>query len=513
MKRQFYLENINPLRGLDQPGLIGMLEQAERGYYARLQWLYRFLEKRGPMVRAVKRRLLSSLGALEWDIKIADVGEDVQKKAMAERQAETLRARYDAIANLSDALKFLALSELRGFSHLEKIYAGKGTDDPWLITELRPVEQWFWVREGRYGRWQYNAEAKETNQGVDVPLERFIIREIDDPAHEVFAEFEIKRRINDADWDGFLEDYGVPPMFIVGPPNVPTDKERDYQTTAELAVSRARGYLPNGATLESPTVGGSGGTGIFAERLKYIDEQIVIAGTSGKLTVISESGSGTLAGGAQKEAFDDIAQAIANEISAEMQRQFDKPLLERLHQGEPILAYFQYAAVDEETPGKVLDDAVKAFSAGYAMDAEELSEKTGYNFERIPAAVPMNGAPPNELQQHMRGAGAALPPGEEKPGDAGAGGGQPGATSATSDRLAAALKVKPQFIAPAKSLIDQILALAEDGSLDENDLLTAATQILDKAPEIAMQHDVSAVADALAKTMEGEVVKTLTGAA
>jgi hypothetical protein len=507
MKRQFQLDQVNPLRGLDQPTLIGMLEQAERGQYARLQWLYRFLEKRGPMVRAVKRRLLASLGALEWDIKIVDTGDDEQKKQLAEKQAETLRQHYDAVVNLADALKFLALSELRGYSHLEKIYAGAGAEDPWRIVELRPVEQWFWCREGRYGRWQYNAEARETITGTPIDPTHFIIREIDDPAHEIFAEFEIKRRINDADWDGFLEDYGVPPMFIVQPPNVPSDREREYQTTAEQAVSRGRGSLPNGASLETPTATGSGGAGVFSERLKYIDEQIVIAATSGKLTVLSEGGSGTLAGGAQKEAFDDIAQAIANEISGEMQRQFDKPLLERLHRGEPVLAYFNYAPVDEEDTGKIIDDAVKLHSAGLEVDADEMSEDIGRKLTRLAAPAPQQNGAGTPLVERTA---APLVESPDKP----EGGSQPSTlNSQPADAVAAALRVAPEFVAPARSLINRLLAEAQREDLSDDELLAAAQQMLDQLPELAQTMDVTGVAAALQKSMAEAVEKTLTGAA
>jgi hypothetical protein len=383
MTTSFPLDQINPLRGIGVHDVIAQIERGQLGYYAGLQWLYFFVEKKDPMVRAVKRRLFAALCGLEWIIKQADVGNDAEKKALAEKQAADLRKHYDAIANLRAALNFLALAELRGFSHLEKIYAGAGTEDPWLVTELRIVEQWFWARDGSRSPWTYNPDAKETNLGQAVDPSNFIVYEIDDPADEIFAEACIKRKVSDTDWDGFLEDYGNPAQFIVGPPNVPANKEKEYQRVAELAVSRRRGYLSFGSELKTPSATGSGGAGVFSERLKYIDEQIVIAGTSGKLTVIAESGSGTLAGGAQKEAFDEIAQAIANNISEELQNQFDKPLLARLYPNKPVLAYFEFAKVDAADTSAVLKDAGLAAAAGFAMDEKELNEKSGYKFHFV----------------------------------------------------------------------------------------------------------------------------------
>ena len=46
----------NPLRGLTLRLAVAMLEQGERGNYARLQWLFRYIEKRNPTLRGVLTR-------------------------------------------------------------------------------------------------------------------------------------------------------------------------------------------------------------------------------------------------------------------------------------------------------------------------------------------------------------------------------------------------------------------------------------------------------------------------
>jgi hypothetical protein len=505
---RFALEGINPLRDLDLRALISRIEAGERGYYSILQWTYRWIEKTNPTVRAVKKRLMSSLGALKWDIKLADTGDDAEKKTAAEAQAKELRAAYDAIANLRDALNFLALAELRGFSHLEKIYAGAqplnsltSQLDPWSVIELRVVEQWYWARNGHYSRWLYNSDARETNAGDPIDLANYVIHEIDDPADEIFSRLAVQQRVNDADWDGFLEDYGVPPMFIILPPNVPKEREAEYQRAAELAVSRARGSLPNGSILTSPSATGSGGAGVFKERLEYLDGQIVIAGTAGKLNVLAQSGSGTLAGGAQKEAFDEIAQAIADQISGVMQKQFDLPLLKRKFPDQPVLAYFEFAAVDEEETGKLLTDAKTAHDAGYRMDEADLSEKTGYKLTYMePAPPPTNGTGATTTASSPNAAAAAAP-------EASA----PSATSAVSDSVASNLHLTAQFVAPAKGVIDELLAKAQSGAVTNEDLAAAAEEFLKRIPEIAETTDVTEVAAALEKAMRDAAEATLAG--
>jgi hypothetical protein len=495
----FALEGVNPLRDLDLNRLISRIEYGERGFYSMLQWTYRWIEKTNPTVRAVKKRLMSSLGSLEWDIKIVDAGEDETKKAAAEKQAKELRAAYDAISNLREALNFLALAELRGFSHLEKIYAREG-EDPWLVKELRVVEQWYWARKGRYGPWLYNKEAKETNDGVAWKAEEYIVHAVDDPVDEIFARLATQQGVNDADWDGYLEDYGVPPMFIVLPPNVPKDREAEYQRAAELAVSRARGSLPNGATLTGPTISGSG-AGVFKERLDYLDELMVRAGTSGKLTILAESGSGTLAGGAQKSAFDEIAQAIADQLSGVMQKQFDLPLLKRKFPDEPVLAYFEFAAVDEEETGKVLGDAKTAHEAGYRIDDGELSEKSGYKLKYVGDAKPASELTKTTEPATTAAAASATSPAPDKAEQ----------RAAPTDRVAHILNIAPEFVAPAKQIIDDLIAKAGDDSLSVDDLLAAAEEMIKKAPELAAQTDAGSLADALQSAMQTAAEETLSG--
>lgn len=522
---QFYLEGINPLRGLDQAGLVSRIEQGERGYFALLMWTYRAFEIRDPIVRAVKKRLMSALGALKWDIRLADTGEDATKQAMAEKQAETLRSAYDAIENLQAALAFLALSELRGFSHLEKVYAGainpwtgepfNAERDPWDVVELRVVEQWFWARNGYYGPWLYNGDARETNTGVAIDEADYVIRKIDDPVGPIFAEFGTKRRINDADWDGFLDDYGIPPQFIVLPPNIPKEREAEYQRAAELAISAARGTLPNGASLLSPTASGAGGAGVFRERLDYIDGQIVIAGTSGKLTILTESGSGTLAGEAQKDVFMDIAQAIANDVSGDMQRQHDKPLLARKHPREPILAYFEYKATDVKKSQSVLADAKTAGEAGYEMSEEELSEKSGYQLtKKVTEGNPQITQTAADLDKED--GTAAVPPSVTSVSSV--------VDEALKERVtvfartrapvvtvAQSLAVAPQFVAPGAAIIERLLAQAADDSLGVEDLMASAEELLQTLPELAAQASIDDVVDALQAAMRAAAEATLTG--
>jgi phage gp29-like protein len=118
------------------------------------------------------------------------------------------------------------------------------------------------------------------------------------------------------------------------------------------------------------------------------------------LTMLAESGSGTLAGGAHSETFQAIARARAQKISALFQRRIDKPLLAKRFPGKPALAYFDLAAEESQDVGKIIDQVKGLEEAGYELDPEDVAERTGYRIVRrvgIPAqAAPAQNVPNRE---------------------------------------------------------------------------------------------------------------------
>lgn len=372
---------MNPLRGFTIQRAVTLLEDGERGAYADLQWAFRFAEKRNATLRALKRLRLAAIGKLDWDIKRVD------DSRAAKRQQERIRAAYDRIENLREAIRFTALAEFRGFSHLEKRYEGDNpTND---VVRLEPVEQWFWCRDTSLGEWQYNATAQNTTRGEPVELQHFIVREVDDPIDEIGLLAHAAEGLGKKDYAGFIETYGLPPIFGELPPDTAdATKVAQYQAMMEAVIGDMRGTIPSGAKIH--TVGdGVRGVNPFREFLDTIREEIVLAGTSGKLTMLN--GPTGLGGGqseVHQDTFDELAQAEAAEISELFQRHFDEVILEREFGGQPCLAYFEIAAKDQVDVGQVLDHAVKAKQAGVRIETTELAEKTGYTLVDEPPPVP-----------------------------------------------------------------------------------------------------------------------------
>lgn len=369
-------DHYNPLRGLTIQRAASLLEEGERGAYAELMWLYRSIEMQDATLGALIERRTSAIQRLDWNIKTRD---DVPegKQAIAEKQAAALRETYDNLNNLSAALEFLALASFRGYSHLEKVKDSQGR-----LTELAPVDQWFWVREGIYGTWMLNREGKPgARMGEPVPLERFVIREVARPVNRVALIAFVRKGLSQKDWDAFIETYGIPAVFVIMPPDVPSGKEDEYLSTADAVVSDARGALPHGSDIKTVD-NGARGNNPFKDHLAYQDEQIVMRGTGGLLTMLTQSGSGTLAGGAHSDTFEQIAQAEAAEISEIMRRHVDAEILAAVTPGERAYAYFELAANEETDTAAIVKDVVALKGAGYAIAADWIAEKTGYEVER-----------------------------------------------------------------------------------------------------------------------------------
>jgi phage gp29-like protein len=378
-----------------------MLEAAERGDYARLQWLYRFVEKRNSTLRAVLQRRQSSLTQLDWDIRVRESGPAGQlpsggpsPRSLAARQAVVLRDAYERLENLRQAVAFLALAEFRGYAHVERHFDPRGN-----TVRLEPVPQWFWARLGPTSPWQYNAQARP---GLPVPGDpvldpaKFIYREVEAPIDEVAAIAHVRQSLSQKDWDGFIETYGLPPLFLELPPDIPAEREAEYQAQAEAIIGDARGTVPSGTKIHTVD-SGARAQNPFAEHLRYQDEMIVLAATSGKLTVLAESGSGTLAGSVHQQAFDQLTGAEAALISETLQRQFDRPLLEKYFPGQPQLAYFELAATRSLDTADIIAQALTLAKAGYEIDPAELSEKTGFQLKlRDYALLPLPKPPTAE---------------------------------------------------------------------------------------------------------------------
>lgn len=394
-------DSYNPLRSLTIMRAVHLLEDGERGAYADLQWTYRFIEMQDPTLGALVERRTSAIQELDWDIKTRSEI-PAGKEAVAKVQAEALTAAYQKISNLSAAFEAMAMASFRGFARLEKV-----TDENGDIVELAPVDQWFWVRQGLYGAWKLNRDSKVgTVTGEDVPEPRFLSREVSRPINRVALIAFIRKALSQKDWDGFIETYGIPAVFIVMPADVPEEKSEEYLEMADQVTGDARGVLPGGSEVKTVD-NGARGNNPFKDHIAYQDEQMVLRGTGGKLTMLAESGSGTLGGSVHAETFQAIARAEAAEISEIFRKCLDAEIIARVTPGEDAYAYFELAANEEMDPAQVVKDLVSLEAVNLQADEKWIEEKTGYPVKRKSENPDPSGAPVPRIQNRTDGTNGA----------------------------------------------------------------------------------------------------------
>ena len=164
------------------------------------------------------------------------------------------------------------------------------------------------------------------------------------------------------------------------PPNVPKEKEPEYLAAANTIAEGGNGALPHGADIKAADKPRD--TNPFRPRLDWLQEQLVLAGTGGLLSMLSmPTGIGHGATGAHEDAFKKISKKEARKISGVFNRQFDGPLLARKFPGQPHLAFFELSANEETDVSGICAQTLQLSQAGYEVDAGQLREQTGYSSE------------------------------------------------------------------------------------------------------------------------------------
>lgn len=372
-------DRYNPLRGLTISRAVSLLEQGEFGQYAFLQNLYRMVEKRFATLRALKQLRHASLTELGYNIKVRDRLPAGMSAKRADKQLELLHGMYEDLDGLYGALEFLDLAEFRGYSFIEVIHENGRP------TRLQPIPQWHFARHPEDWQWRYDPEARNDTSGAAFlrdPDYWMLHREVDDPINEIAVLRFIRQNMADKDWDYYVETHGLPSIFIILPENTPKELIKEYMIQSEKVAGDTRGALPPGTKVET-IAEGQKGNGPFSEHIKHQDEVVVLAGTSGKLTMLNDAtGLGSGQSQAHQDVFNALARATARKINAIFNTQLDKPFLKREFPNDPVVAYFEWECEDPEDLDSMADRATKIYAMGFDLDEKEMSEKFGLKLTR-----------------------------------------------------------------------------------------------------------------------------------
>lgn len=369
-----------------------LFEAWRRGEMADVQLMWDQLEERDDTLMVVLNARLSALAEMPWALVVdADaVGDDPQRKALAEEQKRYLSACFAAVENLDDALRHLGMADFRGVAALE--ITGNTTRMRWEV-----IEPWNLCRPVRRGPWLYNEEASATPARLEeLEPERVIVREampIDLPAMYLISS--LHHSVHS--WDGFLEVFGIPNIFMEMPPGTTEEAAAAMDAVAQRLIGEGRGTVPSGTKFQTVETSKDNSQS-FEARYKVCREAIITLATGGLLTVGTAPDSGTLAGNAHSDSFSRLCAASARSISAAINRQFVRPLLAARYEHEPVLVQFELAPepVDDRLQMAQLLSALN--TAGWAPSAETVSEMMRFEVERVQATAA--GAPMVQNMQH-----------------------------------------------------------------------------------------------------------------
>ena len=286
--------------------------------------------------------------------------------------------------HLTETVEHLDLAFFRGFSVVQPIWEG---DE---VRHVSLLESWNFLF-GDDKRLLWNPDCSlDPSACFEIPAAARIVqvrrrRPIDYPALAIH----IRKYLGERDWGRFIERYGIPPVDVVMAPNATNENRDEYVEAADRARDGLSTVWPSGSSTSRAE--GSRGQDPFSAFIEHQEKLIVLRATGGTLTSLAQADTGSLAGGAQMEVWDQIVQRDSSLISDALNRQLFWHFLERRFPGRTPAVEFSIGREREVTAADAADLAVKLHGAGYLVDQAELEEATGFTLEKSPETPPQGG--------------------------------------------------------------------------------------------------------------------------
>jgi len=210
------------------------------------------------------------------------------------------------------------------------------------------------------------------------------VREVETSIDELAALKFVPKTTSLKDWALLCAKFGIPNVFTQFSKDAGATPQ-DYaaaRAMLERYVSKGQGALPPGVEVKLFGAAGSSDGTPFPGLLGYLDTELVLRGTGGKLTMLSEAtGIGAGATDAHQDVFAEIAAAELVEIATLMQRSIGEPVLNRIFPGRPHLARLvirRKDRVDDKAGAEILS---LLRGAGYRPKLEDAERLVGMELE------------------------------------------------------------------------------------------------------------------------------------
>ena len=478
-----WIKGTNPLRGMTVQRAISLYDAARYGDTTELQWLYNELESSDPTLMVCSERRSGAVSLLDWKASVrSEKRTRGYDQVLADEQQDAIAKAFGRVdgTNLNETIEHLAKAFFRGFAHVVPIYSEDGVE----VSAFELLDNWNFCRDIVSGGWYWNPRAYAYTDlgGTDlkpIPSEELCSlvrpRHIDYPAMTIY----LRNAVGEKGWGQFVERYGVPPVIITMPENIPDDKLTEWSSAAEKVAEGASGALPGGSQVFYAD--GARGVDPFSAFIKHQQELVVLMATGGKLTSLSDAtGIGSGATSAHEETWREVWTRDSVFIAGALNRSCVGRILDRAFPGKPHLAYFDFEKESSPTAGDVFDDAGKAKTAGYLVDKAQLEEKSGYKLVLDPASAHQTTwQSPNPattpVQNKETPEKPVAKPLQKRPEPYGLSteGGKP------SDAPDAILRAFAKDMSPAGKAVAELLAIT-----DAEELKKAAADLASKLPEL-----------------------------
>lgn len=362
---------IRPLAGLTVRRAQGIYDAAKRGCSPLLHRVYDAIEAADPVVMTCAERRSSALAGLGWRA-TARAGADGK---LADEQRAAISEMADSIGDLAECVEHLDLAFFRGFSHVQPIWEGG------KVRRVERLDSWNFMRRAD-GTWLWNPDCRESGDGLEEigPDARLVTvcrpRCIDYPAMAIH----IRKALGERDWGRFVERFGIPPVNVVMAPGTTEEQRADYVKGTRDAQDGRCAAWPSGSSVSYAE--GARGQDPFSKFVEHQERLVVLMATGGTLTSLAQADTGSLAGGAQMDVWEQIVRRDAEIVGAAMNRGLFRPMLEEAFHGWPLAAVFELGREANPTTDEVFETAAKARAAGYRVEQRELEEASGYALEK-----------------------------------------------------------------------------------------------------------------------------------
>lgn len=350
------------------------------------------LEEYDDILSTVADKRAAGLAECEASIlpESAMIGDNEELRELADKQQAFLVHYLSRIVNMEEAVAHLGSASFRGFAHLYKHVREDGS------MQLVAFPQWYFARPAGTSYLLNPTAQVGTFDLYELNPASWICREVKRPI-DLVAMFACVVKYNAEQGNAsFLEVFGNPSIFFEYPPGTSDERAREYDAVVREMIGDGRGGYPAGGKIVTVESNANSGQSFF-DAATWANKKIVRKGLGGELTLLSESGSGTLAGGAHEDGLISLYKADAKNIGAVLHEQLFKPAIQEAFPGAPVLVRYKLDYPQQYDIAVETSAIATLVNAGFKPSAAQVKERTGYDCEEVASAAQqgMNmGTPP-----------------------------------------------------------------------------------------------------------------------